>query len=208
MWNNQIGQAAARFGMILVALDALWASALAYPPAVGILGSSRSCASCHANNGPWQDERETIVDILDGATRRSLRESDGRFLLEVTRGETATILTVIGRAQGDTLPAPTRNAWLYIDPTRIASKALSKFAPGWDVNLPMACRIVGDAVPEYAGAAVTALPMTVRAGDAARDAELELQIMLTSGGPAKGNPDGWLRANLVARKLALKVVDP
>ena len=50
----------------------------------------------------------------------------------------------------------------------------------------MSCRIVGDNVPEYPGAAVAALPMTVRPGDAARDSVLELQVMLTSGESAKG----------------------
>jgi hypothetical protein len=44
--------------------------------------------------------------------------------------------------------------------------------------------------------------------DAARDAELELQVMLTSGESAKGTPDAWLRANYLIRKLVLKVVDP
>ena len=107
----------------------------------------------------------------------------------------------------DTVPSPVRNAWLYVDPTRLETKALSKFAAGWDVNLPMSCRIVGDQVPEYPGAAVTALPMTVRPGDAARDAELELQVMLTSGKSAKGNPDEWLEANYLVRKLILKVLD-
>ncbi len=207
MMRNSMARAATSLALFLAVFGLFPRNALAYPPAVGILGSSRSCTSCHASNGPWQDEAGTIVDILDGTTRRSLRQPDGRFLLQVERGKTATVLTVIGRAQGDTIPPPIRNAWLYVDPPQIETKALSKFAPGWDVNLPMACRILGDAVAEYPGAAVTALPMTVRPGDAARDAELELQIMLTSGGPGKGNPDNWLRANFVARKLILKVVD-
>jgi hypothetical protein len=207
MMRSPMVHAATSLALFLAAFGLFPRNALAYPPAVGILGSSRSCTSCHASNGPWKDEAGTIVDILDGTTRSSLRQPDGRFLLQVERGKTATVLTVIGRAQGDTIPPPARNAWLYVDPLQIETKALSKFAPGWDVNLPMACRILGDDVAEYPGAAVTALPMTVRPGDAARDAELELQIMLTSGGPGKGNPDNWLRANFVARKLILKVVD-
>ncbi len=180
----------------------------AYPPAVGIIGQSRSCIDCHADNGPWRDESATIVDILDATTRTSLREPDGRFLLQVERGKTRTVLTVIGRKAGDRLPAPERNAWLYVDPLQLETSALSKFAPGWDVNLPMSCRIVGDNVPEYLGTAVTALPMTVRAGDAARHAELELQVMLTSGVSAKGDPDTWLKANFLLRHLILDVVDP
>ncbi len=193
--------------MMAIAVILLPAIASAYPPAVGIIGSSRSCTSCHASNGPWMDESATIVDILDASTRRSLRQTDGQFLLEVERGMTATVITVIGRKAGHATPPPTRNAWLYVDPTQLETGALSKFAAGWDVNLPMACRIVGDEIPEYPGAAVTALPMTVRPGDAARDAELELQVMLTTGESAKGNPDAWLLSNYLVRKLTLKVVD-
>ena len=185
----------------------LSAVASAYPPAVGIVGDSRACTDCHASNGPWTDETMTIVDVLDATTRRSIRQPTGAFVLEVDRGKNATLITILGRSKGDTAPSPVRNAWLYVDPTRLETKALSKFAAGWDVNLPMSCRIVGDEVPEYPGAAVTALPMTVRPGDAAGDAELELQIMLTSGESAKGKPDEWLEANYLVRRLILKVVD-
>lgn len=142
--------------LLLTTLVGLASSALAYPPAVGILGESRSCLNCHADNGPWTDESATIVDILDEPSRRSLRQPDGRFLLQVDRGKTATVVTVIGREQGDTISPPARNAWLYVDPTQLETSALSKFAPGWDVNLPLSCRIVGDDVAEYPGAAVTA----------------------------------------------------
>ncbi|MFH1278300.1 MAG: hypothetical protein ABIK65_07970 [Candidatus Eisenbacteria bacterium] len=183
-------------------------AASAYPPAVGILGPSRSCTDCHASNGPWKDEAATIVDVLDATTRRSLLQPDGGFLLQVERGTTKKVITVIGRKAGDKISPPIRNAWLYVDPMQLDTGALSKFAPGWDVNLPMACRIVGDEIPEYPGAAVTALPMTVRAGDASRNAELELQVMLTRGVSAKGNPDAWLEANYMLKKLVLEVVDP
>ena len=207
MKRTWIALAVLCLALILAAMASLPGGALAYPPAVGILGASRSCTSCHASNGPWVDEEGTIVDILDGPSRRSLRQPDGRFLLQVKRGQTATVVTIIGRAQGDTAPPPARNAWLYVDPAQIETTALSKFAPGWEVNLPMSCRIVGDAVAEYPGAAVTALPMTVRPGDAARDAEIELQVLLTSGGPGKGKPDEWLRANYFVRRVSLMVVD-
>ena len=186
----------------------LCSAAGAYPPAVGIGGKSRSCTVCHAETGPWQDEENTIVDILDGSTRSSLRQPDGRFLLKVARGEIRTVITVIGRAAGDEAPPPVRNAWLYIDPSRIETGSFSKFAPGWDVTLPLSCRVVGDDVPEYPGAAVTALPMKVRPGDSAQDCELELQVMLTSGESTKGNPNAWLKGNYLVRKLALDVVDP
>jgi len=193
---------------LTLATGLLPAAASAYPPAVGIVGQSRSCTQCHASNGPWSDAAATIVDVLAADSRRSLRQPDGRFLLEVERGRTATVITVIGRQAGDGAPPPLRNAWLYVDPTRLETGALSKFAPGWEVNLPMSCRIVGDEVPEYPGAAVTALPMTVRAGDAAAEAELELQVMLTSGESAKGKPDDWLVSNYFVRELILRVRDP
>ena len=193
----------------------IWISALvlpafafAYPPAVGIVGKNRDCLSCHASNGPWADEAGTIVDIVDAETGKSLRQADGRFLLEVERGRTRTVITQIGRKASDEVPPPLRNAWLYLDPTQIETGSLSKFAPGWDVNLPMACRIVGDEVSNYPGAAMTALPMTVRPGDSARSADVELQVMLTSGESAKGNPNAWLKANYFVRDVILRVVDP
>jgi len=182
--------------------------ALAYPPSVGIVGQSRNCLSCHVSNGPWKDDAQTIVDIVDATTGESLRQTDGRFLIEVERGRTRTVITQIGRKANDDVPPPLRNAWLYLDPTQLETGSLSKFAPGWNVNLPMACRIVGDEAPGYPGAAITALPMTVRPGDSARSADLELQVMLTSGESAKGNPNAWLKSNYVVRSVQLRVVDP
>jgi hypothetical protein len=179
-------------------------SAQAYPPAVGILGGSRSCVSCHVSNGPWVDERRTLVDILDAKTKTSLKQGDGSFLIEVGRGQTRTVLTVIGRAKGEPSP-PRRNGWLYVDPTQLKSSALSKFAPGWDVNLPMSCRIVGDAIEGYEGAYVTVLPMTVRPNDAARDTELELQVMLTAGESVKAKAKEGLVSNHLVRRVLLRV---
>ena len=183
-------------------------TSLAYPPAVGILGNNRNCLKCHANNGPWTDEARTILDIIDATSGKSLRMPEGEFLIEVERGGTRTVITQIGRKAGDPVPPPIRNAWLYVDPEQIETGSLSKFAPGWTVNLPMAWRIVGDEVDQYPGAAITALPMTIRPGDAARDAELELQVMLTAGDSAKGKPNDWLKANYLFRKVRLRVIDP
>jgi hypothetical protein len=81
-------------------------SLFAYPPAVGILGKSKSCLSCHGNNGPWADDQKTIIDILDKETMKSLLQPDGTFLLEVRRGEKRTFLTVIGRTKDDDAPPP------------------------------------------------------------------------------------------------------
>ena len=198
----------ARNSWMWIAVLVLPTIAFAYPPAVGIVGKSPNCLSCHVSNGPWEDEARTIVDIVDAATGKSLRQADGRFLLEVERGRTRMVITQIGRQAGDEVPPPVRNAWLYLDPTQLETGSLSKFAPGWSVNLPMACRIVGDETPNYPGAAMTALPMTVRPGDSARSADLELQVMLTSGESAKGNPNSWLKSNYVVKNVMLRVVDP
>ena len=182
-------------------------AALAYPPAVGILGKAKSCMSCHVSNGPWTDEQKTIIDILDKETGKSLRQPDGTFLVELKRGMQKTLLTVIGRPKDDSAPAPYRNAWLYVDPSRIGSSSLSKFAPGWAVNLPMSCRVVGDAASGYEGANITALPMTIQPLDDAKDAELQLQVMLTKGESVKGDPKKGMVGNYFERKVKVAVVE-
>lgn len=179
----------------------------AYPPGVGITGKAKNCLSCHVNNGPWSDEERTIIDILDKETMKSLRQSDGSFLIQVRRGQQKALITVIGRAKDESAPSPYRNAWLYIDPTRIASNSLSKFAPGWGVNLPMSCRIVGDVIPGFEWAKVTALPMIVCPMDDAKDTELQLQVMLTKGESVKGNATKGMLANYLERKVKLQVVE-
>jgi hypothetical protein len=179
--------------------------AAAYPPAVGILGKSASCTTCHVDNGPWGGEA-TIIDVVDAETRKSLRTAQGSFEIEVPRGETRTVLTVIGRAAGESDP-PTRNAWLYVDPAQVATNALTKFAPGWDVNLPMSCRIVGDQIDSYPDAHLTVLPMTIRPGDAARTSEVELQVMLTGGEAVKGKAKEGLISNCFVRRVILRVED-
>lgn len=144
--------------------------------------------SCHVSNGPWIDERKLTIELLDKETLKSLRQSDGSFLIEVKRGQPKTILTVIGRVKDDEAPAPYRNAWTYIDPTRIESNSLSKFAPGWAVNLQMSCRLVGDGLPGFGGAKISALPMTLQPLDDAKGAELQVQVMLTKGESIKAEP--------------------
>jgi hypothetical protein len=181
-------------------------SASAYPPAVGILSKSRSCLSCHASNGPWSDEARTVIDLLDPETKQSLRAPDGTFQIKVRRGEARTVLTVLGRRGGDA-EVPRRNAWLYVDPTRIETSALSKFPPGWDVNLPMSCRIVGDQLAGHEGDHLTVLPMTIRPGDAAGKGELELQVMLTGGEAVKGQGKEGMVGNYFTRKVLLEVVE-
>ena len=179
--------------------------AFSYPPGVGILGKAKPCMSCHVNNGPWTDERNTIIDILDKETLKSLRQEDGTFLLDAKRGEQKTVLTVIGRKKEDQAPAPYRNAWTYIDPQRIETNSLSKFAPGWAVNLQMSCRVVGDKLQAFDGANITVLPMTVQPLDDARDGELRLQVMLTKGESVKGDAKAGMLGNYFERKVVLKV---
>ena len=181
--------------------------AFAYPPAVGILGKAKDCLACHVNNGPWNDDVKTIIDIIDRETKKSFKQPDGSFLIEVKRGEVKTLLTVIGRTKEDTEKAPYRNAWLYVDPKTIESSSLSKFAPGWDVNLPGSCRIVGDKLEGYEGAKITILPMSIRATDSAQDAEITLQVMLTRGESVKGKPKEGMTGSYFERRVRLKVMD-
>lgn len=180
-------------------------AAYAYPPAVGILSNSKNCMSCHANNGPWKDESKVVIDILDKETKKSFRQSDGSFLIEVKKGEQLTLLTVIGRKKDNSVGSPYRNAWLYIDPSTIGKNSLSKFAPGWDVNLPMSCRLVGDKLPGFDDADITSLPMTIQPLSNATDAEMQLQVMLTKGESVKGNAQEGMLGNYFERKVLLKV---
>jgi len=187
---------------------------IAYPPAVGILGNAKSCMSCHVNNGPWANEEKNIIDVLDKETMKSLRQPDGSFLIESKRGQQKTVLTVIGRIKDDDTPAPYRNAWTYIDSTRIETNSISKFAPGWAVNLQMSCRVVGDKLPGFVqgtpygeDAKITVLPMTVQPLDDARDAELQLQVMLTKGESVKGDPKKGMLGNYYERSVKVKVID-
>jgi hypothetical protein len=178
-----------------------------YPPAVGILGKAKSCLACHVNNGQWQDDQKTIIDLLDKDTMKSLRQSDGRFMIEVKRGRRITVLTVIGRAKDSGSTSPYRTAWIYLDPKRIGTDSLSIFAPGWDVNLQMACRLIGDKLPGFEGAEISVLPMTLQPLENARDSDLQLQIMLTKGEAVKGDAKKGMLGNYFERMVALKVVD-
>ena len=181
--------------------------AVAYPPAVGLVGKAKNCLSCHANNGPWKDDDRLIIDIIDKETQKSLKRSDGSFLLEVKRGEIKTILTIIGRKGGNTEETPYRNAWLYVDPNTIKTSSLTKFAPGWNVNLPMACRIIGDNIDIYKGSNITVLPMSIRPTDTAINAELTLQVMLTKGESVKGKPKEGMIGNYFKRIVNFRVLD-
>ncbi len=182
-------------------------NAFAYPPGVGILSKAKNCLDCHTNNGPWADEERTIIDIIELNSLKSYRQTDGSFLLQVKRNESLTIRTVIGRKTGAQDPVPQRNAWIYIDPTTIESSSLSKFAPGWDINLQLACRVVGDPLNGYRNSVLTVLPMTIRPSDAARNAHVVLQAMLTGGESVKGKPKEGMIGNYFQRDVTLQVLD-
>lgn len=129
---NRISQVLALLAILLAGWDT---SVFAYPPAVGILGKSQNCLACHTTNGGWKESADLIIDIIDKATGQSLRQPDGSFKLAVKRGRAVTVMTAIGYRGGNSELVPYRNAWLYVAPETIDDSSLSKFLPGWDVNL-------------------------------------------------------------------------
>src|SRR3990172_7248048 len=98
--------------------------ATAYPPAVGVTGKATNCLACHANDGPWKDDANLVLDLLDKETGASTRQDDGSFVLAVKRGQKRTFLAVIGRAKADTAPPPNRNGWTFVDPTQVGEDYL------------------------------------------------------------------------------------
>lgn len=195
------------FPVVALLLSCTAMLARAYPPAVGVTSNSRSCKSCHVDTGPWGDDANLIVDILDAQTKASTRQQDSTFLIVIPRGQTHRYLTIIGRSAADTLARPERNGWAYIDPTQIGQPSLSKFAPGWEIDLPMSCRRVGDTLSVQRDNHVTIVPMTIRPLADAKSSEVELQLMLTSGDSVKYKPNEGLIANYHERRIRLEVTD-
>lgn len=191
---------------VIPSLDPNPRQAYAYPPGVGILSKSKNCLACHANNGPWTDDGKTIIDIIEKDSRKSFRQPDGSFLLQIKRHEQLTVRTVIGYKKNGTV-APNRNGWIYVDPTTIESSSLSKFAPAWDVNLQASCRLVGDKLEGFEDGDISLLPMTIRPSDSARDAQIILQGMLTRGESLKGKGKEGMVGNYFERKVTLRVLD-
>ena len=192
---------------LALGLVALAITVAAYPPAVGILSNSKNCLTCHTDKGPWKDDGSVIIDVLDKETKVSLKQADGSFLIEAHRGQTKTVLTVIGCLKSSGVEMPYRNAWHYVDQSMIKTSSLTKFAPGWEVNLPLSCRLPGDSVPAFPDAHVSALSMTVRPTDAARDAVVALQVMLTKGESVKGKPAEGMIGNYFERTVQLRVLE-
>jgi hypothetical protein len=147
------------------------------------------------------------LTFLTKTQKKSFKQPDGSFQIEVKRFESKTVLTVIGRKDDGQSEMPYRNAWIYIDPKTIETNSLSKFAPGWECNLQLACRVVGDKLDGYENAKITSLPMTIRPADAAQNSELSFQIMLTRGESQKGNAKEGMKGNYFEKKVTLKVLD-
>lgn len=200
--NARTGPVIGALGVVVI-LTAI--EALAYPPAVGILGNSPDCLSCHIDNGSWVDSSDLIIDIVDQRTKTSLKQPDGSFLLEAQHGQTVTVATIIGYRKKQGREAPYRNAWLYVDPKQVDSASLTKFPTGWEVNLPMACRLVGDKSELYPDADITVLPMTLLPEKTAVDGVVTLQVMLTRGEAIKGKAKEGMIGNFFRRSLVLKV---
>lgn len=59
----------------------------------------------------------------------------------------------------------------------------------------MSCRLVGDKFQGYEDADITSLAMTIQPLNNAKDAEIQLQIMLTKGECVKGNAQAGMLGN-------------
>lgn len=193
------------FSMICITIG-IFLNVFSYPGQVGLTGKSKDCLSCHVNNGQW-DDGKTIIDILDKETLKTFKQADGSFLIEIKRREQKTILLILGRQKEDGTPAPVRNAWLFIDPATIESSELNKFAPQWAVNIQLGCRITGDEIKGLENTIITASAMTIQPLSDAKDAEIQLQAMLTKGESVKGNAKTGMIGNYFERKVMLKVLD-
>jgi hypothetical protein len=179
----------------------------ASPPAVGMASNSKSCISCHANTGPWQEGASLILDILDKSTMASLRQPDGSFQINCKRGQTASVITVLGYQPQENLPVPHRNGWIFVDTTLIGTPAVSKFAAGWEADIIYGCKIVGDKSALYPDAAIATAPLTIRPLESAKDADISLQVLMTAGEAVKNKPKEGLQSNYFIRTVRLRVVD-
>jgi len=71
----------------------------------------------------------------------------------------------------------------------------------------MACRIVGDKLAGFEESKITTLPMSIRPGDDAQDAELTLQVMLTRGESVKGQAKKGMEGSYFERIVRLKILE-
>lgn len=193
---------------VILGLFFVTGEVLSYPSAA-VVNRAKSCLSCHVNNGPWKDDAKTLIDIIDKDTGKSFKQPDGTFLIQARQGETKTVLTVLGRVKEDESPAPYRNGWVYIDPVEQekGSASNSKFAPGWEVNLSLGCRLIGDQQQGFEGAKISVAPMSLQPLQNAKDTEIQLQVMLTKGESVKGKPKEGMIGSYFQRKVHLKVMN-
>jgi hypothetical protein len=194
-----------RIVIAIAAIVALVSNAIAYPPAVSIMGQADDCLTCHVNNGPWIEDDALIIDILDKETRQSLKQPDGSFLIEVSRNDNKTVLCVIGRMAKHPDPPPFRNGWIFFDPKMVDKPTLSKFLPGWEVNATYGCRLVGDKLDLYPGAALTVTSMTVKPTEKAGNGIITWMPALTAGDPPKGKPAEGMLGNFYEYQVKLRI---
>jgi hypothetical protein len=181
--------------------------ALATPPAVGIVGSSRDCNACHVNSGQWLESPELVIDLVDPVSKTSFRQPNGSFLLSARRGETVNAVAIFGYKSVSPALAPHRNGWIFVDTTTIGTEAISKFAPGWEISLPYGCKISGDKSEAYPDAQITSAPFIVKASESAADRDVTLQVLLTSGEAVKGKAKEGLVSDYFSRQVHLRVND-
>jgi hypothetical protein len=179
----------------------------ASPPAVGMASNAKSCLSCHASAGPWPEGASLVLDILDKNTMASLRQPDGSFQINCKRGQTASVVTVLGYQPQEKQPVPHRNGWIFVDTTLIGTPSVSKFAAGWEADIIYGCKIVGDKSAAYPDAMVTTSPMTVRPLGNAANTDISLQVLLTAGEAVKNKAKEGLQSNYFVRTVRLRIVD-
>lgn len=71
---------------VILGLFFVTGEVLSYPSAA-VVNRSKSCLSCHVNNGPWKDDEKTLIDIIDKDTGKSFKQPDGTFLIQARQGK-------------------------------------------------------------------------------------------------------------------------
>ncbi len=188
-------------GLALVFAVTTFASNAWCWPGSPLEGRQKSCATCHAVRDRWVDENKIIIDIVDPVTRKSFRQNDGSFLIEVKRNTERRVLSVFGAKPTEKYP-PDMVGWLYVDPNELADAPESslKFASGWRVNRPFCGKRLNERVDGYEGDHLASITMTIMPTAPAVDGEVKLQVVFKS--LARG-----LRGNYYEKNVKLKVID-
>lgn len=188
--------------VLLISLATLALLSIAWSwPGSPLEGRQKSCATCHADRDRWVDESKIIIDIVDPVTRKSFRQNDGSFLIEVKRNTERRVLSVFGVTPAEKFP-PDVVGWLYVDPSELANAPESglKFAPGWQVNRPFCGKRLNERVDGYEGEHLASITMTLMPTETAGDAEVKFQVLFKSLGRG-------LQANYYEKNVKLKVID-